>query len=102
MPSQNFSIPLDVGVGPWSSKNPSSPGWYNASLFRHENILRFWDGRRWSSQCTAVPRFEPPNPVFTAFPRIGPPTPIERNRRIRWRYLNADVVAQAWREASAS
>jgi len=113
--TQEFSTPADVGIGSWYRKAPSTPGWYNASIYRHENksghptrqdsfggwynasiyrhenILRFWDGSCWSTAFLAIPRLGQPNPVTTD---------TKLNRQIRWRYLDPDVIARAWREAS--
>ena len=91
--TQEFLIPADVGIGSWSRKNPPTSGWYNASIYRHEDILRFWDGDRWSTAFLALPRLGSPNPVAMD---------TKLNLQVRWRHLNPAVIARAWREASAS
>lgn len=39
-----------VARGAWRCDRPARPGWYNASLHNHPREMRWWDGRRWSTE----------------------------------------------------
>ncbi len=69
----------DSATVPWVTGHPPTIGWYNASEEKSPEIVRHWNGERWSAPCW---RDDPV--VYTERART---TPDESPAGIEWRPL---------------